>query len=83
LHSLSADLGDEVVVAVVMQECDLLPLCYRRDEQAGKADCPDPAAAPQRGLNLQRTPPVLIMGRQPLVTFGPVGSDQVKLSSAA
>jgi hypothetical protein len=80
LHWLAGDLGYEVVVTVVVQERDLLPFGHSGYQQVGEADCPDLPFAPQRGLHVQRAMPVLIMGRQPLVAFFPVGSDLVKLS---
>jgi hypothetical protein len=83
LHWLPGDLGYQVVVAVEMQERDLLAFGDSRDEQVGKADRPDSAATPQPGLRLKRTMPVLVMSDKPLVAFLAVSPDQVKLGTAA
>jgi hypothetical protein len=80
LHWLSGYLGNEVVVAVVVQERDLFPFSDSCDQQVGEAHSPDPPAVPQHGLHVKRPMPVLIMGRQPLVALLAVGPDQIKLS---
>jgi hypothetical protein len=51
----------------MMQHRDALPLSHRCDQQVRQADRPH-LPEPQHGLNLQRPPPVLITGRQPLIT---------------
>src|SRR6266571_9426248 len=59
---LSGDLCDQVVVAVVVQHGDLLSLGDGGDQQIGEADCPDLPVAPERGLDIKRAAPVLIVG---------------------
>jgi len=66
-----------------VQERDAFPLSDRGDQEVGEADCPDPSAAPQCGLDFQRAVPVLVMGGQPFVTLFPVGPNLVEFSSIA
>jgi hypothetical protein len=46
LHRLPGDLGNEVVVVVVVQQRHLSPLSDSCNQQGGEADCPDSPAAP-------------------------------------
>jgi hypothetical protein len=71
---LAGYLGDQVVVAVVVQDGDALSFGDRGDEQVGEADCPDLPAAPQRGLHVQGPVPVLVVRGQPFVAGVPVSS---------
>jgi len=54
LHWLCRDLGYEVIVAVVMQERDVLPFGDSGDQQVWKADCHDLPAVPLHGLHIKR-----------------------------
>jgi hypothetical protein len=45
----------------------MFSLGHCRDQQAGQADRPHATATPQGGLDFKRTPPVLIVGGQPLI----------------
>ena len=83
LHGLCGDLGDEVVVAVIVQECDLFAFCDGGDQQVGKPDRPHVPAAPQCALDIEGAMPVFVVGGQPFVAFVPVGPDQVELGAAA
>ena len=83
LHWLSGHPGDEIVVAVVVQQRDTFPFGDCGDQQVREADGPDPSGAPQRGLHVQCTMPVLIMGGQPLIARVPVRPDLVELSARA
>src|SRR5262249_61000267 len=78
LRWLSGDVGNEVVVAVVMQHCDTFPLGYGCDQKVRQADGPDLPPAPQRGLDIECAPPVFIVGGEPFVTDVAVGSHLVK-----
>ena len=82
LSCLAGDIRDEVIVAVVMEHGHPFPLCQGRDQQVREADRPHVPATPQRGLDVQGVPPVLIMSRQPLVTGVPVGAQLVELLAA-
>jgi hypothetical protein len=83
LHRLAGDLRDQVVVTVVLvQHRDTFPLGHGRDQQVGQADRSHTPAAPQGSLDLKRTPPVLIMGGQPLIPSVAVGSELIELSAA-
>jgi hypothetical protein len=81
LHRLSGDLSDEVVVAVVVQQRYPFPLSDRSVHQVREADCSDPPAAPERGLDVKRTPPVLIVSCQPFITSASVGPHLVELGA--
>src|SRR5262249_46186905 len=72
LNSLARDFGNEVVVAVVVKDRDTLPLRHSSDQQIREADRSYPPTAPQRPLDSQGTPPVLIVSGQPFVTGVPV-----------
>jgi hypothetical protein len=82
-HWLFGDCGDEVVVAVIVQERDLLSFSHGGDQQIGKADCPHMPGAPQHALHLKGAVPVLVVGGQPFVAFFSVGSDLVELGTVA
>src|SRR6266851_6360435 len=76
---LSGDLRDQVVVAVVVQHGDLFSLGYGGDQQAGESDCPDLPVAPERGLDIERAAPVLIVGGEPFVAGVAVGAQFIEL----
>src|SRR5713226_10027750 len=82
LRRLSGDLCDQVIVAVVMQHGDLFSLGDGGDQQIGEADRPDLPAAPERGLDIERAPPVLILCGEPFVSGVAVGSQFVEFFAA-
>src|ERR1022692_133648 len=82
LHRLAGDLGDKVVVAVVVQQGEAFSFCHGSDEQVGEAYCSHAPAAPERGLDIKRAPPVLIMYGEPLVAGIAVDSQLVELCAA-
>jgi hypothetical protein len=51
LSRLPGDVRDEVIVAVVMQHGDTIPLGRSGDQQVREADRPDLPVAPQRALS--------------------------------
>ena len=73
LHWLHCHFGDEVMVAVIVQEHDVLSFCDGGYEQVGKTDRTHVPAAPQDALHIEGAVPVLVMGGQPFVAFFPVG----------
>jgi hypothetical protein len=52
LSRLPGDVRDEVIVAVVMQHGDTIPLGRSGDQQVREADRPDLPVAPQRALSM-------------------------------
>jgi len=79
LHQLSSDIGDEVVVAVVRRERDLLSFSDGCNQQVGEAHCPDSPGAPQHRLHVKGAMPVLLVDRQPLIAFFAVSSDLCRI----
>jgi hypothetical protein len=82
LHRLPGDRGDQVVIAVIVHHSDPRSLSDRGNQQVRQPDRPHLPGAPQRSLDIQRTPPVLVMSPQPLITSVPVSPDLVKLGRA-
>ena len=64
MHGLAGDGCDVVVVAVVVQHGEVFSFGYCGDEQVGEANCPDAAAAPEGGLDIERRP-LAASGRAP------------------
>jgi hypothetical protein len=83
LHWLACDLGDEVAVAVVVQQNDAFPFGNRSDEQAGETDRSHAPAAPERGLDIKRAPPVLIVNGEPFIADVAIGTQLVEFCAAA
>src|ERR1700722_14319916 len=83
LRLLAGNLRDEVVVTVVMHNGDSFSFRHSCDEQVGQADRSAPTGAPQRGLDVERAPPVLVVSGQPLIASVAVGSQLVELWTAA
>src|SRR6516164_7992248 len=82
LHRLGGYLRDQFVITVVVQDGDTFSFGHCRDQQVGQADRPHAPAAPHGGLDVKRTPPVLIVGGQPLIASIAVGSYLIELSAA-
>ena len=57
LHWLCGDLGDEVVVAVVVQECDLLEYYDGGDQQVEEPDRTRVSVAPRRAPDIESAIP--------------------------
>ncbi len=78
-----------------MQHGDLFSLGHSGDQQIAEANRPDLPAAPERGLDIKRSPPVLIKGGEPFVAgvavspqlaelcAGPGGPAEPELDDAA
>jgi hypothetical protein len=82
LHRLSGDLRDQFVITVVVQDSDMFSLGHCRDRQVGQAGRPHAPATPQGGLDVKRTPPVLIVGGQPLIASVAVGPYLIEFRAA-
>jgi hypothetical protein len=64
-----------------VQDGDTFSFGHCRDQQVGQTYRSHPPAPPQRGLDVKRAPPVLILGGQPLVADIAVGSQLVELGA--
>jgi hypothetical protein len=82
LHRLAGDLRDQFVITVVVQDGDTFSFGHCRDQQVRQADRPHAPAAPPGSLDVKRTPPVLIVGGQPLIASAAVGSYLIELGAA-
>jgi hypothetical protein len=81
LHLLAGDRCDEIIVSVVAQNGDAFSFGHCRDQQVGQAYRSHAPAPPQRGLDVKRAPPVLILGGQPLIAGIAVGSQLIELGA--
>src|ERR1700722_17319199 len=71
---LASDLGDDVVVAVVVQQRDAFSFRDCSDKQAREADRAHAPTAPQSSLDIKCAPPVLVVGGEPFVAGVAVSS---------
>jgi hypothetical protein len=65
-----------------VQQGDAFSFCHGSDEQAGETYRSHAPAAPERGLDIKRAPPVLIMCGEPFVAGVAVDSQLVEFRAA-